>query len=353
MLAAAALLGPSLGCGGTAANQGQGRGGIPVELQEAHPVAVDETTEYVATLKSRGSALIMPEVEGQVTEILVRAGDRITVGMALMQIDPAKQQATVKIQEDIRVARLADLAYARQQQERVKGLFAAGITSRQELDRAEAALEAAQAEVDSLEAQVREQQVQLRYYRVTAPMDGIVGDIPVRVGDRVTVSTLLTTVDRPGALEVYISVPAERAPRLRRGLPVRLLDAAGALLAESRIDFVSPQVDDETQTVLAKARIANEQGQLRPAQLVRAQIVWESRERPVVPLLAVSRIGGQHFAFVAEDANGSLVARQRPLRVGEVVGNNYVVLEGIEPGDRVIVSGTQFLMDGAPVSPKG
>ena len=78
-----------------------------------------------------------------------------------------------------------------------------------------------------------------------------------------------------------------------------------------------------------------------------------THEGPVVPFLAVSRISGKHFAFVAVDEKGALVARQRPLRVGELVGNDYVVLEGIEPGERVIVSGTQFLVDGAPVSPQG
>ena len=67
----------------------------------------------------------------------------------------------------------------------------------------------------------------------------------------------------------------------------------------------------------------------------------------------LSRISGQHFAFVAEDEKGALVARQRALRVGEIVGNDYVVLDGIKPGERVIVSGTQFLVDGAPVSPQG
>jgi multidrug efflux pump subunit AcrA (membrane-fusion protein) len=72
-----------------------------------------------------------------------------------------------------------------------------------------------------------------------------------------------------------------------------------------------------------------------------------------VPVLAVSRLSGQYFAFVAEEDKGALVARQRPLKLGEIVGNDYVVLDGIKPGDRVIVSGTQFLLDGAPVTPQG
>ena len=81
--------------------------------------------------------------------------------------------------------------------------------------------------------------------------------------------------------------------------------------------------------------------------------VWGTREGPLVPVLAVSRVSGLYFAFVAEGKDGALVAKQRPIKVGEIVGNDYAVLEGIKPGDRVIVSGTQFLRDGAPVAPQG
>ena len=332
-------------------SQAQGPPPLPVKIEVARSVAVDDSSEYVATLRSRGSAAIMPQVEGHITRIFVRAGARVAAGEPLMQIDPVKQQATVASQQDTRAAQAAALDYARQQYDRVKGLHAAGISSQQDLDQARTALEAAEANLKAIEAQVREQQAQLRYYRVSAPAAGVVGDIPVRVGDRVTVSTLLTTVESPGIMEAYVSVPVERAAQLRRGLPLRIVDSAGAVVAESHVTFVSPQVDDQTQTVLVKAGI-EDRGALRPAQFVRARVVWGTREGPVVPVLAVSRVSGQYFAFVAEDEKGTLVARQRPVQVGEIVGNDYVVLSGIRPGDRVIVSGTQFLRDGAPVSPQ-
>lgn len=325
---------------------------MPVKIQVAKSVAVDDSSEYVATLKSRGSAAIMPQVEGHITKIFIRSGARVAGGEPLMQIDPAKQQATVNTQQDTRAAKVAALQYAKQQYDRVQGLKSSGVVSQQELDQAKSALDAAQADLNSVESQVREQQAELRYYRVTAPAAGIVGDIPVRVGDRVTVGTLLTTVDSPGIMEAYISVPVERAAQLKAGLPVRILDSTGSVLAESHITFVSPQVDDQTQTVLVKAGIANATGTLRPAQFIRARVVWGTRDGPVVPVLAVSRISGQYFAFVAEQEKDGLVARQRPVKVGEIVGNDYVVLEGIKEGDRVIVSGTQFLRDGVPVSPQ-
>jgi len=324
-----------------------------VPILVARAVPIEDVTEYVATLKSRDSAVIMPEVEGQITEIFVHSGSRVAAGAPLVQIDPARQQATVKSQQDTRAAKQAGLEFARQEFDRIKALRAEGILSQQDLDRARTAVEAAQAELEALDAQVREEQVQLRYHRVTAPTAGIVGDIPVRVGDRVTVSTVLTTLNRSSGLEVYVSVPVERAPGLRLGLPLRIVDSAGEVAAETRVSFVSPQVDDATQTVLVKAWVGSEGRTLRPAQFVRARIVWGSHERVVIPVLAVSRVGGQHFAYVAEEAAGALVARQKPVRLGEIVGNDYVVLGGVAPGDRVVVSGTQMLADGVPVQPQG
>ena len=349
--AALALLTLSVAAAGCRGGGGpQGPPPMPVKMVVASAVPIDDTTDYVATLRSRDSAAIMPQVEGQVTRIFVRAGDRVAQGTPLIQIDPAKQQATVRSQEDTHAARVAGLALARQQYQRTSALFAEGIASQADLDQAKAALDSAQADLQAAGAQVREQQEELRYYRVTAPTAGIVGDIPVRVGDRVTNSTLLTTVDRGGGLEAYVSVPVERAPQVKMGMPIRILDGTGAVVAESRVTFISPQTDPETQTVLVKAKIGSG-GALRPAQFIRARVVWGTREGPVVPVLAVSRVSGLFFAFVAEGKEGALVAKQRPLKVGDIVGNDYVVLEGIKPGDRIIVSGTQFLRDGAPVAP--
>jgi RND family efflux transporter MFP subunit len=165
----------------------------------------------------------------------------------------------------------------------------------------------------------------------------------------VAVTTLLTTVDEPGAVEAYIYVPADRARDLKMGVPVHLIDTAGRDLANSRITFISPQVDTETQTVLAKATMENASGSLRMAQQVRAQVVWGAHEGTVIPVLAVTRINGEFFAFLAVKEGNGVVARQKLLKVGDTVGNDYAVLDGIKPGDHIIVSGLQFLRDGAPV----
>jgi len=334
------------------ADQPQGMPSIPVKVEVARSVSVSDTTDYVATLKSRDATILMPQVEGLIIGINVRSGDRVKRGAALMQIDPLKQQATVTSQEQARAAAQANLAWAKQQYDRISALAAAGVVAQQDLDQAKSAYANAQAQLSALDAQVQEQQVQLHYYRVTAPTDGIVGDIPVRVGDRVTTSTVLTTIDKPGSLEVYVFVPAERTAQLKAGMPVEILDGAGNVVADSRISFISPEVDNTTQTVLIKAPVANSEDKLRHLQFIRARVVWGTHEGPVVPVLAVTRLGGQYFAFIAEEQGGKLVAHQKPLRIGEMVGNDYVVLEGVKPGDKVIVSGTQYLVDGASVAPQ-
>jgi RND family efflux transporter MFP subunit len=354
MVAAVFLLTASLGCGGNSAKgaQAQSPPPVPVKLEVAKNIPVNDTSEYVATLKSRDTAVIMPQVEGYITDISVHSGEHVTSGAALMQIDPSKQQATLRSQEDAHAAQVANVQWAQAQYDRTSKLYQGGVASRQEYDQAETALNAAKAQLRALEAQVHEQRVQLHYYKVVSPRTGIVGDVPVRVGDRVTTSTVLTTVDKPGSLEAYIYVPVEKAPDLRPNTPLQIVDGAGKVLAESRITFISPQVDNTTQTVLAKATITNNQDKLRNSQFIRARVVWATNHKPTVPVISVSRIGGQYFVFVAENQNGKLVAHQKAIEVGEIVGNDYVVQRGIEPGDKVIVSGTQFLTDGAPVAPQ-
>ena len=342
----------SAGCQKTSAG-GAGAGGpqaMPVQVIVAKSEAIPDTTEYLSVLKSRRSSTINPQVEGFVTKILVKSGDRVGAGALLLQIDPLKQEATVNSQEASRAAQDANVKYAQVNLDRQRRLFEAGVTPKQDLDNAQTTYDAAVSQLKALEEQVKQQRVELRYYGVTAPMEGIVGDIPVRVGDRVTVATLLTTVNDPGGLEAYIYVPADKARSLKMGVPVRLVDETEMNLADARLSFVSPQVDPDTQTVLAKATIENAQGKLRISQQVRAQLTWGVHDGPVIPVLAVTRINGQFFAFLAVNDGKSTVARQRILKLGEVLGNNFVVLDGLKAGDHIIVSGTQFLQDGAPVS---
>jgi RND family efflux transporter MFP subunit len=337
------------GCARKQAPAPQAFPAVAVKTKVLEPVSIPESSEYLATLKSRHSAILNPQVDGQVTRILVRSGDRVKAGTPLMQIDPLEQQALVASQQAARAAQKANVEYARVQWERSEKLYASGVISKQAYDEAKSTYDSAAAQLHALDAQVRQQQVQLHYYRVVAPTGGIVGDIPVRVGDRVTTSTLLTTIDESGNLELYLNVPLEQAGRLRLGETIDLLDASGKLLGQTRTDFISPEVDNSSQSVLVKAQVPNSRGTLRTLQFVRARIIWGTHEGLLIPVLAISRVGGQYFAFAVEKKGASLVARQKEVRVGQIVGNQYEVLSGLEPGERVVIEGTQELADGVPV----
>ncbi len=342
------------GCNGNVkAGQPAAAGGpraVSVQVRTAKMKPVGEFTEYLATLISRGSAVLQPDVEGQITRIFVHPGEHVKRGAALLEINPLKQEATVQSMAANQRAREADLELARQQLERTEGLYKEGIVARQQLDQAKAAYDAAQANVKANQAGVQEQQAQLHYFTVRAPADGVVGDIPVHVGDRVTAQTQLTTVVAAGPLEAYIYVPAEKAADVRLGLKVTISADDKRPLVETKVNFISPRVDPQTQLLLIKTEVPNADQRFRNEQEVHADVYWKEMNAPTIPVTAVARLGSQAFAFVVESEGGKDIAHQRPVRLGQVLGNEYEVLDGIKAGDRVVVSGTQMLGDGVPVS---
>ena len=339
-----------------AAAGGGGMQALPVQTVQVAMAPVPQSSDYVATIKSRRSATLMPQVSGILTSILVKSGDFVKAGQPLMTIDPRQQQATVDAQHATEQQKKAVYDYNKIEVERQRKLFEAGVTSRDAFDQAEQAYQNSKADYESAVKSRETQEQLLGYYTIRAPFDGIVGDIPVHVGDYVSPvaspSTVLTTVDENKNLEAYIYVPTERASQVKMGLGVDLLDNSGNLLEKTRIDFVSPQVDGDLQGILVKAPVTSTRsGPLRNGQLVTARVIWSSAPMAVVPVLAVSRLGGQTFVYVAQDKGGKYFAQQRSVTVGDTVGNDYAVQSGLKDGDQVIVSGLQFLVDGMPVMP--
>ena len=324
---------------------------MPVETITLANKPVEQVSEFVASLKSRRSSTIQPQAEGHLTRIAVRSGERVSQGALLFEIDSAPEQAALASLQSMRPMREAELSFAQQQVARNKALLAAGAVSQREVEQYETTVRTSEAQIKSLDEQIKQQRSMLGYYRVTAPSPGVVGDIQVVVGDRVTKSTILTTVDENDVLEVYLNVPVQQAPMLKVGLPVRLIDDSGQLIATNKIGFVSPNVDPSTQTVLAKAPLVEGRGQFRADQFVRARVVWSETPGLTVPVTAVVRINGQFFAFVAEQGGPGTVAKQKPVSLGEIIGNDYVVRSGLVPGEQLIVSGLQKIGDGAPVQP--
>jgi len=338
------------GCSKTEAKQPPPKA-MPVSTKTIDLAQVPVTDEYEATIKSRRSATIQPQVDGALTRISVKSGDHVRAGQVLMTINPLKQQATVDQQISTEAQKKAVLDYNVHELERQRGLFEAGVTSKQNYDQEVQAYENSKADYEASKAARITQQQQLAYYNLTAPFAGIVGDVPVHLGDYVSPQTVLTTVDENTELEAYIYVPTERAHDVRMGLPVQIVTSSGELIESSSIDFVSQQVDNAIQGVLAKAPIHASLDRFRNEQLVKARVIWSTSPAPTVPVLAVTRIGGQPFVYVATEVNGSTVARQRSVMLGDTVGNDYAVKDGLKQGEKVITSGIQFLIDGAPVQP--
>jgi RND family efflux transporter MFP subunit len=287
-------------------------------------------------------------VSGALTEIGARSGDRVKAGQVLMQIDPRQQQATVESQRATERQKKALLDYDTIELDRQHKLFDAGVTSRDAYDQAQQAFQNAKADYESAGESRKTQEQLLAYYTVRAPFDGVVGDIPVHVGDYVTTSTMLTTLDENKDLEAYIYVPTERAGELRVGQTINITDNNGNLLEKTKIDFISPQVDSMLQGILVKAPV-EPSAEVRNAQLVKADVIWSTKPMAVVPVLAVSRQGEQSFVFVVQQAQGMNMAHRAPVTLGDTVGNNYSIASGLNAGDKVVVSGTQFLVDGMPV----
>lgn len=326
---------------------------MPVQTVTVALAPVAQTSEYVATIKSRRAATLQPQVSGTLTEIYVRSGDHVQAGAPLIEIDPRQQQAEVASLRATERQKKALYDYDSIEVQRQQKLFDAGVSSRDTYEQAQQAFENAKADYEAAVESRKTQEQLLGYYTVRAPFDGVVGDIPVHVGDYVSTSTMLTTVDENKDLEAYVYIPTERASDVRMGLGIELADSSGKLLEKTAVDFISPEVDSTLQGILVKAPVRSGPEILRNAQIVKARVIWSTKPMAVVPVLAVIRQGEQSFVYVIETQNGMTVAHRAPVVLGDTVNNNYSIVSGLSAGDKVIVTGTQFLVDGAPVIPMG
>jgi multidrug resistance efflux pump len=243
--------------------------GVKVKLAAVETGTLEESSDYIASLQSRRSVTLQPRIQGQVSQIFVRAGTQVAAGTVIMQVDAAEQQAaasgisaaaqaataelenaraTLRSLQAERLSNLSDVRLNQQDYQRYSGLASQGAVSRQTQEQYNNRLQSARASLGSINAQIqaqeaavsqaekallqaqaniKEQQVELQYYRISAPIGGTVGDIPVKVGDFVNTATPLTTITQNRPLEVNISVPIERSPQLRIGMPVEIMNAQG------------------------------------------------------------------------------------------------------------------------------
>jgi RND family efflux transporter MFP subunit len=324
---------------------------MPVDVVTLADVPIQDASEYLAQLVSRTQVAIYPQVSGVVTSIFVKPGQVVREGAPLLQIDPRRESANLSSQLAAKAQREANLALAKRNASRSAALFREGLVSRQQLEQDQSQATVAEAEVHAQEAAIGAQSAQLGYYRISAPFDGAVGDVPAKLGDYVAPQTKLTSVDDNKTLEAYVNVPSEQLRLLGDDSRVVLLGddrSTSTVLAEAPVSFVAQEANPQTQAVLVKAKFPNG-GQLRAAQIVRARLVWKTHPGVRVPTLAVTRQSGQYFTFVAVPGTGGAVAHQVPVTLGELDNSTYAVVRGLKAGDQVIVSQIQKLRDGAPV----
>jgi len=223
----------------------------------------------------------------------------------------------------------------------------------QGIEEAQANINRAQAQVGAAQGELGVAMASLDDNQIVAPVDGVVGDYPLKVGDFVNVGQELTTITNNDQFNLRIFVPIENRAQLKLGLPVEIIDGGGSGEGiRGKITFISPNVNQNTQSILTKVTFDNIGG-LRDAQFVTVRIIWNEQPGVLVPTTAVSTLGSQRFVFVAETAeNSGLVARQTPIQVGAIQGQSYQVISGIEAGDKIAVSRILDLSDGRPIQPE-
>lgn len=325
---------------------------LPVEVLALKPGEVRDTQEYLGQLTSRRGVELRPQVTGNVRSIRARPGEEVKQGQVLLVVDPRRERASLQAAQAQHSSAVANREFARRVRERAALLLKEGLMSRQDYDQAVAQAASADANANAAEAQIQSQQVQLGFFEVSAPFAGVVGDIPVKVGDYVTPETVLTRVDQSRILEVSVEVPVERASQLELGrTKVELLNEQGEPMVSAPIFFIAPTPTGTTQLVQVKAAFENTVG-LRGEQFVRARVVYDTHQALLLPTYAVSQLGSQSFAFTVVQADGGTVVQRQPVTLGRVQGNSYELVGGLDAGTQVAVSGVQLLKDGQPVQPK-
>lgn len=390
--ALACLLFGVTGCGQRPFMASMMGGGVPVESMVLQATPVSQSGIYQATLISRYSVALQPQVSGQIANIYVNAGDRVKTGQLLMVIDKRKQEATLNSSHSDAASAKANISQAKSmlytyqvQREALQSnftlnkklydrytyLYSKKTVSKQDLEKytdgynkaksdleansaqiqaQKAAIEAAQSNYNKANYSIKEQEVQLQYYKIVAPYSGIVGDIPVKVGSYVTGSTPLLSITQNDSLEINIGLPVEKVFEIRTGLPVEVLDNTGSVVGKAKISFVSPSVDTNTQTVLVKAVIQNTKGILKADQSVKVRVIYSQSPGIIVPINSISHFGGQDFAFLVNKKGNKSFVKQVPVKLGEIQNNKYIVTSGLKDNDEIVSEGIQKLMDGAPIT---
>jgi len=334
---------------------------VAAKVREAVPRNVPIVLEAVGQVQGSKEVEIRARVSGILLKQLYSEGQLVKAGAPLFQIDPAPYEIALAQAQ-------AQLAQERARQEqagreatRLKDLAAERAISQKEFDDAVSAQKLSAASLQAAEANVRQAELNLSYTRVTAPVSGVTGRIARSEGSLVTAgqdSSLLTSLIQVEPAWVRFSLSESDLAKLAGGklTPGASHDIRVILPDESlyplrgRLNFAATQIDSRLATQELRAEFDNPKVRLLPGQFVRVRITaGEHRNAFLVPQTAVSQNEKGHFLFVLDGENKAQI---RPVQTGGWSGASWVVLSGLNPGDRVVVDNLLKLRPGAPVSPQ-
>jgi membrane fusion protein, multidrug efflux system len=338
-----------------------------VEVMEVVQKDVPIYSEWIGTTNGMENAKIRAQVKGFLFSRHYREGAFVKKGSLLFEIDPQKFQADLdKAKGDLARAQ-AQLGKTELDVQRDTPLVKAGAVSQKELDDDIQANLAARASVVAAKAVVEDAKLNLGWARITAPIDGVVGIANAQTGDLVGPdSGELTSMSTLDPIRVYFPVSEQEylkaAGRIEaaykesaasgREQPddLELILSDGAVYPhKGKFFLVDRQVDVKTGTVLVAALFPNPGNVLRPGQFGRVRMMKTKPGALLVPQRAVSELqGGYEVAVVGTNNTVEI----RPVKIGERLGAEWVIEEGLKPGERVVAEGLQKLKPGMTVTPK-
>ena len=330
----------ALGCGGAEAGDtpGEGSGSFPptpVDVAEAKQDTVIDEINANGQIEAVQAIELRPEVEGRLVAVLVREGTEVREGTPLFKVDDAELRA--------QVARLeAERDLAAQALERQRDLMARNAASQADLEQAEA-------NARSAAAQLELQQIRLDRTVVRAPFTGVVGQRFVSLGDYVTTSTRLTTLQTVDPQRATFTVPERYAERLAAEQRITFRVAAVSdRQYEGTVEFVDPVVELPARTITVKARVPNPERVLKSGMFIEVRLATDVRpDAVVVPEDAILPLQGVDYVWVIADGTAS----RREVRLGVRTPGFVEILNGVSAGEQVVVGGLERLFEGAPVLP--
>ena len=321
--------------------------------------------EWVATLDGFVNADIRPQVPGYLMKQTYKEGTRVRKGAVLFEIDPRPFEAALQQAQGQQAQAEAQLGKTALDVQRDTPLAKQSAIPQAQLDNDIQANAAATAVLKANKAQVEQARLNMEFTKVRSLVDGIAGIAKGQIGDLVGPTTILTTVSQVQPIKAYFSVSeqeylpyAARISEVASGKRVagtnkilELILADGSVFPhKGAIVVADRQVDLKTGTIRFAAAFDNPDGVLRPGQFARVRFPTSvARNALLVPQRSVIETQGTYQVAVVTPENKASI---RPVKVGQRVGNMWIIQDGIQPSERVIVEGFQKVKEGSPVNPK-